>query len=131
MKIRMRPGGFSISATGYRHWLLLSTAELGSPRLSRTTFSEKTYGLGSTVRPRYLVVLRPSVAAVLERDHARQRALGKVAYRSGEINVQQLDALLGATPRIGLWLDTSTLTSVETVQSILDRRTEAGVDSVI
>jgi hypothetical protein len=91
----------------------------------------RTWLQAVTVRPRYLVVLRPSVAAVLERDHARQRALGKVAYRSGEINVQQLDALLGATPRIGLWLDTSTLTSVETVQSILDRRTEAGVDSVI
>lgn len=35
------------------------------------------------VRPRHLVVLRPSVDAVLERDQARQRETGKVAYRPG------------------------------------------------
>ena len=34
------------------------------------------------VRPRHLVVLRPSVAVVLERDGVRQRDDGKVAYRS-------------------------------------------------
>jgi AAA domain-containing protein len=84
-----------------------------------------------TVRPRHLVVLRPTVAVVLERDHARQRELGKVAYRSGETDAHHLDALLATIPRIGLWLDTSTQTPVETVQSILDRRTEARVDSVI
>jgi hypothetical protein len=84
-----------------------------------------------TVRPRHLVVLRPTVAVVIERDHGRQRELGKVAYRSGETDPLQLDALLATTPRIGLWLDTSAQTPVETVQSILDRRTEAAVDSVI
>jgi hypothetical protein len=84
-----------------------------------------------TVRPRHLVVLRPSVAVVLERDRVRQRELGKVAYRSGETDVDQLDTLLGATPRIGLWLDTSTQTPIETVHSILERRTEAAVDSII
>jgi hypothetical protein len=91
----------------------------------------RTWLKAVTVRPRHLVVLRPTVAVVLERDHARQRERGKVAYRSGETDAHQLDTLLAATPRIGLWLDTSTQTPVETVQSILDRRTEAGVDSVI
>ncbi len=46
------------------------------------------------VRPRHLVVLRPSVAVVLERDGVRQRDDGKVAYRSGETDPDQLDTLL-------------------------------------
>ena len=91
----------------------------------------RTWLRAVTERPRHLVVLRPSVAVVLERDQARQRALGKVSYRSGETDVDQLDTLLSTTPRIGLWLDTSTQTPLETVQCILDRRTEAAVDSNI
>lgn len=91
----------------------------------------RTWLRAVTERPRHLVVLRPSVAVVLERDQARQRALGKVAYRSGETDAHQLDTLLGTTPRIGLWLDSSAQTPLETVQSILDRRTEAAVDSNI
>jgi hypothetical protein len=83
------------------------------------------------VRPRYLVVLRPSVAVVLERDRLRQRERGKVAYRSGETDPHELDTLLATTPRFGLWLDTSTQTPNETVQSILDQRSEAVVDSII
>jgi adenylate kinase len=83
------------------------------------------------VRPRYLVVLRPSMVVVLERDRVRQRERGKVAYRSGETDPHQLDTLLATTPRVGLWLDTSTQTPNETVQSILDQRSEAVVDSVI
>jgi hypothetical protein len=68
-------------------------------------------------RPRHVVVLRPSVAVVLERDHARQREVGKVAYRPGESDAHELDALLASTPRIGLWLDTSTQSPIETVQT--------------
>jgi hypothetical protein len=83
------------------------------------------------VRPRHLVVLRPSVAFVIERDQARQRELGKVAYRSGETDPHQLDTLLATTPRIGLWLDTSRQTPIETVQTILKRQAEAAVDSAI
>lgn len=83
------------------------------------------------VRPRHLVVLRPSVDAVLERDQARQWETGKVAYRFGETDAHQLDALLGTTHRIGLWLDTSTQTPMETVQTILERQYEAAVDSII
>jgi hypothetical protein len=91
----------------------------------------RTWLQAVTVRPRHLVVLRPSVEVVLGRDHARIGARGKVAYRSGETDAQQLDTLLGTTPRIGLWLDTSTHTPVETVQSILDRQTEAAVDLIV
>jgi hypothetical protein len=82
-------------------------------------------------RPRHLVVLRPSVAVVLERDHARQREAGKVAYLSGKSDAHQLDTLLASTPRIGLWLDTSSQNPIETVRTILERQTEAAVDSTI
>jgi hypothetical protein len=82
-------------------------------------------------RPRRLVVLRPSVEVVLQRDHARRREVGKVAYRPGETDPHQLDTLLASTPRLGLWLDTSTQTPIETVQTILERQAEATVDSII
>jgi predicted kinase len=84
-----------------------------------------------TVRPRHLVVLRPTVAVVQERDNARRATLGKVAYRQGEITIQELDHLLDATPKVGLWLDTSAQTPFETMHEILERRSEANVDSVI
>lgn len=75
-----------------------------------------------------LVVLRPSVAVVADRDRTRQRATGKVAYRGGftpAIN----DEHLAATPPIGLWLDTSTQTPEETVAEIKSRTAEALVAS--
>jgi len=81
-------------------------------------------------RPRHLVVLRPSIAVVTSRDAERQRALGKTAYRPGEHTIEQLDAAVGETPRIGLWLDTSDQTPEETVTEIVARQAEARVDSV-
>jgi len=81
----------------------------------------------AAVQPSRLVVLRPSVSIVKERDQKRLRALGKVAYRPGEMNVEQLDALVAATPRIGLWLDSSNQTPAQTVSEILSRRDEAVV----
>jgi hypothetical protein len=83
------------------------------------------------VRPRHLVVLRPGVAVVIERDRARYRDVGKVAYRPETPDAHQLDTLLATSPRIGLWLDTSTQTAMETVRTILERQPEAAVDSVI
>jgi hypothetical protein len=80
-------------------------------------------------RPRHLVVLRPSLGVVLERENARERDVGKVAYRLGEADASQLDELLTSTPRIGLWLDTSAQTPIETVRTILERQDEARVDS--
>jgi adenylate kinase family enzyme len=84
-----------------------------------------------TVRPRHLVVLRPTTAVVQERDKARQATLGKVAYRQGEVSIRELDELLEATPKVGLWLDTSAQTPFETMQEILERRSEAIVDAFI
>jgi hypothetical protein len=82
-------------------------------------------------RPRHLVVLRPSLTVVLERENAREREGGKVAYRPGETDASQLDALLTSTTRIGLWLDTSAQTPIETVQTIVERQDEAAVDSIL
>jgi chloramphenicol 3-O-phosphotransferase len=84
-----------------------------------------------TVRPRHLVVLRPTVAVVQERDEARRAAEGKIAYRQGEVSIRELDQLLEATPKVGLWLDTSAQTPSETMREILERRSEAIVDAVI
>jgi hypothetical protein len=91
----------------------------------------RTWLQAMPARPRHLVVLRPSVTVVLARDHSRQREVGKIAYRPGETDAAHLDALLASTPRIGLWLDTSTQTPIETVQTILERRDEAVVDSIL
>jgi hypothetical protein len=78
-------------------------------------------------RPRHLVVLRPSVAVVWERERERKAATGKTAYRPGESTVEDLDADLAATPPIGLWLDTSAMSPTETVAEILRRQAEAVV----
>lgn len=78
-------------------------------------------------RPRHLVVLRPSIAVVTSRDAERQRTLGKVAYRPGEYTIEQLDAAVGTTPRLGLWLDTSGQTPQQTVDEILARQAEADI----
>jgi energy-coupling factor transporter ATP-binding protein EcfA2 len=78
-------------------------------------------------RPLHLVVLRPSVAVVEQRHEERRRRVGKVAYRGGYTAIRN-DCDLAATPRLGLWLDTSLQTPQETVAEILDRRAEAVVD---
>lgn len=76
-------------------------------------------------RPLTVVVLAPSVAAVSARDHERQLARGKVAYKPGDEDIAALDrALRGTTPRLGLWLDTSDLTVEETVDRILGHLSE-------
>jgi adenylylsulfate kinase-like enzyme len=84
-----------------------------------------------TAGRRHLVVLRPSVAVVHQREQQRHLATGKVAYRSGEFTPEDLDGFLAETPRIGLWLDTSDLTPEETVNQILTRRSAAEVDAVL
>lgn len=74
-------------------------------------------------RPLALVVLAPSPDVVATRE--RNRA--KVGYR--DVTPAALDAGFRAdTPRIGLWIDTSEMTVEETVQHILDHRSEAIVD---
>ncbi len=78
-------------------------------------------------RPRQLVVLRPSVKIVAERDAERHARTGKAAYRPGGFTIEGLDAEIDATPRIGLWLGTSNQSPRETVQEIIGRRAEAVV----
>jgi hypothetical protein len=79
----------------------------------------------ANVQPSHLVVLRPSVSVVKQRDQMRQRAVGKVAYRPGRVSIEQLDEILATTPRIGLWLDTSNQTPAETLNEIMSRQNEA------
>lgn len=80
-------------------------------------------------RPLYVVVLAPRADVVQARDHARQRARGKVAYKPGDHSVAELDAVFRReTPRIGLWLATPARTVTENVEEILGRfRAEAEV----
>jgi hypothetical protein len=80
-----------------------------------------------SARPRHLVVLRPSVAVIRERERQRHATTGKRAYRPGEFTAEDLDEQLAATPRIGLWLDTSAMSPAETVAEILRREVEAQV----
>jgi len=90
----------------------------------------RTWLGNANVQPSHLVVLRPSVSVVKERDERRQRVLGKIAYRAGERSIEQLDELLATTPRIGLWIDSSDQAPAETVSEILSRHQEAVVDPV-
>ena len=76
-------------------------------------------------RPRHLVVLRPSVEAVTARDHARQRALGKIAYRGGFTPSANDEHVASTRPDLGLWLYTSAQSPEETVDEILHRAGEA------
>lgn len=84
-----------------------------------------------TARPRHLVVLRPSVAVVGQRERQRHEATGKTAYRPGEFTAEDLDGQLARTPRIGLWIDTSSLSAAETIEAILRHKAEAVVDGAL
>jgi chloramphenicol 3-O-phosphotransferase len=73
--------------------------------------------------PLYVVVLCPDPAVVAEREAGR----GKRGYGHAT-DILSFDRVLRAeTPRIGLWLDSSTLTVAETVDAILARIAEARV----
>jgi chloramphenicol 3-O-phosphotransferase len=79
-------------------------------------------------RPLLVIALAPQAAAIAEREKGR----GKTAYGAWAIN--QLDNVLRhETPRLGLWLDTSSQTPAETADEILSRAwTEARIpDQVV
>ena len=72
-------------------------------------------------RPRYVVMLYPSMDAVM----ARERARPKTAYRdlgpTLEDAVRTFYGWIDATERVGLWLDSSEQTPDETVDEIMSR----------
>ncbi|MDN0197141.1 AAA family ATPase [Streptomyces sp. S.PNR 29] len=73
-------------------------------------------------RPLHVVVLAPTPEAVAAREAGR----AKTGY--GAWTVEALDAALReSTPRLGLWLDTSTMAVGETVDAILAGRERARV----
>lgn len=75
-------------------------------------------------RPVRLVVLDPDPAVVAVRESERS----KVGYRGGWEPSDLVDALRGGTPRLGLWLDTSSQSAQQTVETIFARSDEALVD---
>jgi cytidylate kinase len=69
-------------------------------------------------RPLVVVVLAPRADVVARREAGRT----KVAYRDGAATITALDAALRReTPRIGVWIDTSSQSADETVDEILRR----------
>jgi cytidylate kinase len=73
--------------------------------------------------PLIVVALTPRAEIVAQREEARSKS----AYRDGVSDISELDvALREHTPRIGLWLDTSDQSPVETVDAIIERGLDAG-----
>jgi len=72
-------------------------------------------------RPVRLVMLVPDLAVVAARDAARAKPEVFDVWRHLD------DVVRTQTPRVGLWLDSSELTAVETVDAILRRWDEACV----
>ena len=72
--------------------------------------------------PLYVVVLCPSPEVVARREAERP----KVGYTSWTPTMLD-DELRSSTPRLGLWLDTSTLSVEATVNTILAQRDQARV----
>jgi GrpB-like predicted nucleotidyltransferase (UPF0157 family) len=71
-------------------------------------------------RPCHVIVLLPSVEAVTAREAGR----GHKGY--GAWTIEQLyDCFVTTTPRVGIWLDTTSLTLEETVEEILARTISA------
>jgi GrpB-like predicted nucleotidyltransferase (UPF0157 family) len=69
-------------------------------------------------RPCHVVVLLPSVEAVTAREAARDHK----GY--GAWTIEQLyDGFVTTTPRVGIWLDTTSLTPEETVEEIVAQTT--------
>ena len=80
-----------------------------------------------TTVPKHLVVLRPSVDVIEERDAERRRTSGKIAYRGGFTPAVN-DAHVATTRHdLGLWIDSSAQSPDETVDEILSRADEAVV----
>lgn len=73
-------------------------------------------------RPLFVVVLAPRPEVVLRRAETRSKVSGYGAW-----TVDALDEMLRRSPPIGLWLDTSDQTGIETVEEIGRRAEDARV----
>jgi hypothetical protein len=80
-----------------------------------------------STRPRYVVVLDPDPAAVVEREAGRRRT-GYGEGRRPEVFVADLRR---TTLRTGPWLDTSGRDPSTTVSTIVERLAEARVDDPV
>jgi hypothetical protein len=114
----------------YRNTAMLATAYRDAGFTA--VCADNVYGLDITRyadwlgRPAAVVVLRPSVEAVVERYGER----GGAAYRGWDeagiaTAVRQFDTWLASATPAGLWLDTTQLSPAETVDAILSRWDEA------
>lgn len=119
----------------YRHGAMLCESFVSEGYMA--VHSENIYGaaverhLRSLRVPRSLVVLRPRLDVIVQRERER----GTTAYEQwipagGSLldAVTQFDTWVAETPRIGLWIDSSDLTIDETVNEVLDRWDDAMVD---
>ncbi len=76
-----------------------------------------------TARPLHVVVLAPNVETVMEREASR----AKKGY-GDNWSIPDFDRMVRhTTPKVGLWLDSSTQTPDETVAEIMARLTESQV----
>ena len=73
-------------------------------------------------RPLFVIVLAPAPEIVSRRAESRSKVSGY-----GDWTVEMLDEQLRASPRIGLWLDTSVHTPEETVAEMWRRAAEARI----
>ncbi|SIO26867.1 AAA family ATPase [Agromyces cerinus] len=81
-------------------------------------------------RPRALVVLRPSVEAIVRRETERGTGAYDGWIGDGTLAdaVSVFDGWVGETPPVGLWVDSTGQSPDETVDWIMDRWDEALVD---
>jgi predicted kinase len=75
-------------------------------------------------QPLHVVLLCPAPEVIAAREAAREKK-GYTTWTPDDLNYE----LRSNTPRLGLWLDTSTLSVEETVETILARLDEALIPS--
>lgn len=71
--------------------------------------------------PLHVVVLSPRPEIVSERERERQ----KTGY--SKFSVQELQAVLRSTPRVGVWIDNSDLSVLETSRAVIQKMNAARV----
>lgn len=122
-------------ALRYQHGAMLAQSFMSAGFVA--VHADNIYGtdvsdyLAAVEGPRSLIVLRPSPAAVAQRERSR----GTSAYagwltdeRSLIDAISQFDEWLSSSPAVGLWVDSSGLTPEQTVDQIVERWDETAVE---